>query len=126
MNICCIKFSLNKVKHMSQLTVFPAYPNKGCDNRSVDCSDPNSVLIFTVLALKKTDGATQEEIAAKIPSICSSVSWTSAQLASYIRTAFRRGILITVQPNTYAVNAGMVRVNPSNRKYYCICRFYKS
>lgn len=110
---------------MSQLTVFPAYPNKGCDNRSVDCSDPNSVLIFTILALKKTAGATQEEIASQIPSVCPNVSWTTAQLASYIEKAYRRGILITVQRDTYAVNAGMVRVNPSNRKYYCICRFFR-
>lgn len=110
---------------MSQLTVFPAYPNKGCDNRSVDCRDPNSVLIFTILALKKTAGATQAEIAEKIPSICPTVSWTTAQLASHIEQAYRRGILNTVQRNTYAVNAGMVRVNPSNLKYYCICQFFK-
>jgi hypothetical protein len=111
---------------MSRYFIYPAQSTTKCGAMSVDCNDPNSVLIFTIVSLRKKEGATQDEIAAQIPSICPSVSWTNEQLTSYIQTAFRRGILVTVQPNTYAVNAGMARVNPSNRKYYCICQLYTS
>lgn len=112
---------------MSALTVFPApVATSGCVNRQVDCSDSNSVLLFTLLALANSNGSTPSEIASQIPIICPTVAWTASELDTYILVAFRRGVITTVEPGTYAVNAAMARVNPSNRNYYCICQLYRS
>ena len=109
---------------MSHLTVFPLPPQVGCTD--VDCSDPNSVLIHTLFSLGNSAGSTLEEIQSHIPVKCSSVSWSPFQLETYIAQALRRGILTTVGPYTYAVNAAMWRINPVNRKYYCICQLYRN
>jgi hypothetical protein len=111
---------------MSALTVFPLYSNSGCTDRQVNCNDPNSVLIYTLLSLANPYGSTADEIAQRIPVVCPSVSWTTTELNKNIRAAFRRGVITTVYPDTYAVNAGMVRVNPSNKNYFCICQLFKS
>lgn len=111
---------------MSALTVFPMYTTSGCADRQVDCNDPNSVLIFTLLSLANSDGSTAEEIAQRIPLICPSVSWTTTELNTNIRAAFKRGVITTVNFGTYAVNAGMVRVNPANKNYFCVCQLFKS
>ena len=111
---------------MSALTVFPMYSTSACTDRQVNCNDPNSVLIYTLLSLANSNGSTAEEIAQRIPLICPSVSWTTAELTTNIRVAFKRGIITTVYPGTYAVNAGMVRVNPANKDYFCVCQLFKS
>lgn len=111
---------------MSHLTVFPAYVASGCLNRSIDCDDPNSVLLFALLSLAEPDGATPDQLAEYIPSLCPTVNWTTAELNANILAAFRRGLITTVLPGTYAVNAGMVRINPANRDYYCLCQLYTS
>lgn len=111
---------------MSALTVFPLYVNSGCTDRQVDCNDPNSVLINTLLSLANSEGSTSDEIAQRIPFVCPSVSWTNTELNTNLRAAIKRGVITTVYYDTYAVNAGMVRVNPSNKKYFCICQLFKS
>jgi hypothetical protein len=111
---------------MSALTVFPLYANSGCTDRQLNCNDPNSVLIYTLLSLANPNGSTLYEIAQRIPFVCPYVSWTTQELNTNLRVAFKRGIITTVHPNTFAVNAGMVRVNPSNKKYFCICQLFKS
>lgn len=111
---------------MSALTVFPAPIASGCLNRQVNCSDPNSVLLFTLLSLANPNGSTSAEIGSQISVVCPTVSWTSTELDAYILAAFRRGLITTVDPGTYAVNSAMVRINPSNKNYYCICQLYKS
>jgi hypothetical protein len=110
---------------MSSLTVFPLYSNS-CTDLQVDCNDPNSVLIYTLLSLANSDGSTVDEIAQRISVVCPSVSWTTEKLNANLRAAFRRGVITTVYSDTYAVNAGMVRVNPSNKKYFCICQLFRS
>ena len=111
---------------MSAFTVFPLYSNSGCTDRQMDCNDPNSVLIYTLLSLANSNGSTAEEIAQRISVVCPSVSWTTEKLNANLRAAFKRGLITTVYPDTYAVNAGMVRVNPSNKKYFCICQLFRS
>jgi len=111
---------------MSHLTVFPAYVLPGCPDRQVNCSDPFSVLIFVLLSLAQPEGATAEAVAAHLSQVCPSVTWTTAELEAHLLAAWRQGIITTVLPGTYAVNAGMVRINPANREYYCLCQLYTS
>ena len=110
---------------MSRLTVFPM-PVESCTVPSVDCSDPNSVLIHVVLSLANPIGSTMSEISQRILEICPAITWSQQNLETYIKVAVRRGILITYHSDTYAVNAGMVRVNPANSPYFCICQLFKS
>jgi hypothetical protein len=111
---------------MSALTVFPGPVNTGCTDRTVNCNDPYSVLIYVLLSLRNPDGSTAEAIAQHIPTVCPSVSWTTTELNANLLAAFRRGIITTVLPGTYAVNAGMYRMNPANKEYYCLCQLYRS
>jgi hypothetical protein len=119
---------------MASFTVFPYPIANGCSNFSVDCSDPNSVLIHTILSLANPNGVTSQQIHSHVSYICPQLSWTYDDLQTYLNNALRRGVILTIyqenQSNTlaplYAVNAGMARINPSNRKYFCICQLYKS
>jgi hypothetical protein len=110
---------------MSKLTVFPM-PTPNCTVPSIDCNDPNSVLIHTILSLANPTGSTLDEIIQRIPVVCPTITWSQKQLETNITVALRRGIVITYYPDTYAVNAGMVRANPANRSYFCICQLFKS
>lgn len=121
---------------MASFTVFPYPVANGCSNFNVNCSDPNSVLIYVILSIAKTnsnyEGVTFSQIQTHLASICPQISWTSDVLEINLKHALRRGLLTTVyQPNNtsehlYAVNAGMLRVNPANKKYFCIGQFYTS
>ena len=123
---------------MASFTVFPYPLPTNCGNFDIDCSDPNSVLIYVVLFIAKelqtTNGVSLSQIKESISLLCPQLNWTSEQLGIYVLNALRRGILTTVfqpegdpsGPQFFAVNAGMWRMNPANKKYFCICQLYTS
>jgi len=119
---------------MASFTIFPYPIANACTDFKVDCSDYNSILIHTILSLGSSNGVTSLQIQRQLASICPEVNWTFSELEDKLTLALRRGILITVYQNSnvdeysqlYAVNAGMVRINPSNRKYFCISQLYRS
>jgi hypothetical protein len=131
---------VNKKPEMASFTVFP-YPLPTCENFDVDCSDPNSVLLHAILSISKESqenaaigGANFAQIASFIPLLCPQLQWTDNDLQGYILNALRRGVLTTIfqlendnsHPIIYAVNAGMWRMNPANKKYFCISQLYSS
>ena len=104
----------------------PFCANKG----SVNCQDPYSILIYSILTLGKQNPTlksfTAEEILTAVSINCPSVSWTIEQIIKYLTSAYKRGILTTVGGSElYAVNARMALVNPINIKYFCVGQLYK-
>jgi len=107
-------------------TVFPPY----CKNQGVvDCTDPNSILIYTILTLAQQNatfaqGVTAQEIVDELPFVCN-VNWTLSDATVFLTAATKRGIITTTGAGIYAVNAAMSLVNPINAKYFCVMQLYK-
>lgn len=106
-------------------TVFPTVPSQCDQNWNVDCADPNSVLIHTLLSLGQAEGATFAEILEHVPVVCPTLTWSEADLHLYLARALRRGLLTTFHGDTFVVNGAMVRVNPINQKYFCLTQLYR-
>ena len=120
---------------MSKFTVFPYPTHKGCKNFDIDCSDTNSILIHAILSLASINhitGFNSTEILQQVSILCTHINWTDQDLQTYLLQGLQQGIL-TFAPGSninndllYAVNAGMLRVNPANKKYFCIQQLYTS
>lgn len=100
-----------------------------CTNRTIaDCDDPFSILIFAILALANVNGSSVDDILSSAQILCPDTtrSWTTSSTLTYIQQASKRGILTpATSSSTWAVNAAMVRVNPVNKKYFCICQLFQ-
>jgi len=96
-----------------------------CSRQVLNCADPFSVLIHTVLSLRNPSGVTIEDIYNQLTTICPDNTWSYDDTALYTHRAMNRGILTTTTSLTlYAVNAAMARVNPANAPYYCVGQLY--
>jgi hypothetical protein len=99
-----------------------------CATRGViDCNDPYSILIFSILSLGDTDGSLPENILTEAQVLCpeTTADWTQPIINSYISLAVKRGLLVIATPTTFAVNARMALVNPINTPYFCIGQLFK-
>ncbi len=106
-------------------TVFPTVPSQCAQNWTVDCTDPYSVLIHTLLSLGRAEGATFDEILEHVPLVCPGLSWTEDELNTRLTRALRRGLLTTFHADTFVVNGAMARINPINQKYFCLTQLYR-
>ena len=117
---------------MASFTVFPYPQSTNCENYDINCSDPNSVLIHVILSIaKSTQGVQLSQIQENVQLLCPHLNWTNATLNLNISNALRRGVLTTIynpesESPSYAINAGMWRMNPANKKYFCINQLYSS
>ena len=126
---------------MASFTVFPYPVPTNCEKVDIDCSDPNSVFIHVILTIAKNEpmstingGVSLSQIGAYVGILCPQLNWTNDELQVNLTKSLRRGVLTTVyDPDnlttttpTYAINAGMWRMNPANKKYFCISQLYTS
>lgn len=99
-----------------------------CVNRGViDCSDPYSILIVSILSIGNSNGSLPEAILAEAKVLCpdTTESWTLPIINNYLSLAVKRGLLVIATPTTFAVNARMAIVNPINIPYFCIGQLFK-
>jgi hypothetical protein len=107
----------------------PYLPNSQyCTVRPLDCSDPYSILISSIVSLAEVSGSTPTDILSAAQTLCvdETKDWTLDDVQQYIVAAVKRGILVIATSSTYAVNAGMARVNPINAKYFCVSQLFDS
>jgi hypothetical protein len=99
-----------------------------CFNKGVvDCADPFSILLFSLLALGRIEGATAEEIQTQFAITCPNTEYTLEEVQAIITAALKQGLISpAVSGTTYSINAAMLRANYSaNKPYYCVGLFYK-
>lgn len=99
----------------------PTVRQGGCN---VDCQDPYSVLLHTLLELGSEQGSTATEILEGIPLVCPDAEWTLPLVETYLQLALKRGLVRRYTDTTYVVNTNMLNVNLANRQYFCLCQLY--
>ncbi len=93
----------------------------------LNCQDPYSAIIHAILQLKESNGSSVDDITSKLEEICESGLWDNDTVQTNIDLMLKRGLLIRSSDSAdhYLVNGNMARVNNKNKKYFCICLFYK-